>query len=132
MSVQASFRCRRLVNHVAGARHWVRDQLTAAEVPAAVTRDMAIVTAELVTNALEHGCGEWIDVDLSVHGSSVGLAVTSDGKVDLGLPRHWTMPPPGAVSGRGLALIAALVSDVRWTARNGRLSVRVRRAFEPA
>lgn len=93
---------------------------------------MAIVTAELVTNALEHGRGEWIDVDLSVHGSSIGLAVTNDGEVDLGLPRHWIMPPPDARSGRGLALIAALVSDVRWTARNGRLSVRVRRAFEHA
>ena len=89
---------------------------------------LGLIVAELVANAVEHGRGRWVDVELSIDDSAIEIAVSNQGAADLGDPAGWTTPPAHARAGRGLPLVRALVDDVKWAASQGRLSVRARRS----
>jgi anti-sigma regulatory factor (Ser/Thr protein kinase) len=91
--------------------------------------DLELVVAELVTNAVEHGTGSGVVVELDIDPSVVTVSVTSGGGADLGGPSDWVMPPVGSTSGRGLALVRALVDDVEWSMTDGRTTVRVVRRY---
>jgi anti-sigma regulatory factor (Ser/Thr protein kinase) len=123
------FRYRRDEVMVSRARTDVRESLLGCRVPPDVVDDLAIVVAELVTNAVEYGDGPSVTVEVAVRAGVVTLAVDHDGDVDLGEPSDWVMPPPGSISGRGLALVRKLVDHVEWSAVLGRLQVRIERRF---
>lgn len=86
-----------------------------------------LVVAEVVTNAVEHGTGTSIAINLDVDPTIATIAVIQDGEVDLGDPSTWTMPPPESESGRGLALVRGLVDHAEWSVSDGQLTVRVDR-----
>jgi len=110
------------------ARTRVSDVLIRGGVALRVVGDVVLIVAELVANAVEHGRGRWVDVELSIDDSAIEIVVSNQGAVDLGDPAGWTMPPAHARAGRGLPLVRALVDDVKWAASQGRLSVRARRS----
>ena len=68
--------------------------------PGARATALALVFAELLQNALEHG-GSQVRVELSRRGSEVELAISDDGA---GLP-------DGGPTGTGLSIVTALVRD---------------------
>lgn len=86
----------------------------------------ALVLSELVTNAAMHGGGGPIDVAVTVdEDASVNVEVANRAEgVDLGPPSSWVAPPPDAVTGRGLAVVAALAQRIDHGVVSGRLVVR--------
>lgn len=94
------------------ARRVVVEGLGEAGVDGVVVADLLIVVSELVSNAVMHGAGG--PVQLAVHeiAGRIEITVVSPGGADVGPVRTWTMPPPGAIGGRGLALVRALADQV--------------------
>ena len=88
-----------LVQGVGGAKE-VTSALDPVELPGARATALALVFAELLQNALEHG-GHRVGVELSRRGSEVELAIADDGagSVDAG------------PAGTGLSIVRALVRD---------------------
>jgi two-component sensor histidine kinase/putative methionine-R-sulfoxide reductase with GAF domain len=88
-----------LVQGVGGGKE-VGAELEAVLLPGARATALALVFAELLQNALEHG-GHRIQVELARRDGDVVLAIADDGDgVD-----------PGAPSGTGLSIVRALVRD---------------------
>jgi two-component sensor histidine kinase len=83
-----------------GAGKDVASQLETVQLPGARATALALVFAELLQNALEHG-GNRIRVELTAGDGSATLAIADDGDgVD-----------PEPVSGTGLSIVRALVRD---------------------
>ena len=98
------------------ARAAVRDRFTDALSRHAIA-DLELVVSELVSNAVEHGCGTIrLDVDLDGYGLHGFVADGGDGfdyapsSADTDKPR-----------GRGLSIVGALAT--RWGIRDGRTHV---------
>lgn len=98
------------------ARAAVRDRFTDALSRDAIA-DLELVVSELVSNAVEHGCGTVrLDVDLDVYGLHGFVADGGDGfdyvpsSADIDTPRGW-----------GLSIVDALAT--RWGIRAGRTHV---------
>jgi anti-sigma regulatory factor (Ser/Thr protein kinase) len=72
-----------------------------------VADDVTLVVSELVTNAIRHGGGH-VRLDLQVDLDEVLVAVW-----DAGDDFDWAVEPaqPGALTGRGLGIVAALASS---------------------
>jgi two-component sensor histidine kinase len=88
-----------LVQGVGGGKD-VSAELEPIELPGVRATALALVFAELLQNALEHG-GSRVRVTLSRRGSDVELAISDDGAgIDDGGP-----------SGTGLSIVSALVRD---------------------
>jgi len=99
---------------VGDARHAVASFLQASAVPTVIVDDLALVTSELVTNALIHPIPSDHPIRLDV---SVAAAVTLE-------VAHWgprsALPPvaawhpahPAEPSGRGLGIVRRLCDDV--------------------
>jgi anti-sigma regulatory factor (Ser/Thr protein kinase) len=94
------------------ARRFVADGLDAAGVDGVVAADLLIVVSELVSNAVMHGAGGPMQLVVRDVAGRIEITVVSPGGADVGPVHTWTMPPPGAVGGRGLALVRALVDQV--------------------
>ena len=124
------FRYRRDEIEVSRARREVRNLLVDHRLATDIVDDLALVVAELMTNAVEHGSGRRVIVEIEIHPDVVSITVDHDGAADLGDPSSWTMPPKETRSGRGLALVRSLVDDVEWSAAAGRLRVRVDRRYQ--
>jgi anti-sigma regulatory factor (Ser/Thr protein kinase) len=125
-----SFRYRREEIEISRARGDLRRSLSDRRLRAGLVDDLALVVVELVSNAVEHGMGRWVDVQLDVGPTVVSISVINAGRADLGDPSSWTMPPPGSISGRGLALVRRLVDDVEWSTADDQLRVRADRRHE--
>jgi two-component sensor histidine kinase len=83
-----------------GAGKEVTSQLAPVLLPGARATSLALVFAELLQNALEHG-GQRIRVELQPQDGHVLLAIADDGSgID-----------PDAPSGTGLQIVRALVRD---------------------
>ena len=123
----AHFRYRRDEIEISRARRDVRHFLVDHGVPSEIIDDLELVVVELVTNAVEHGAGKRVVVELEMTPNVVSISVVQDGAADLGDPSSWVMPPQEMRSGRGLALVRRLVDDVEWSAAAGRLRVSVDR-----
>lgn len=113
--------------HVAEARRFVRSVLTdcAADDLAA---DFALMTSELVTNAIEHGTGDTVEVTVSCDGKVVSLSVTSVGNADdVGPWSQWRVAEPGAITGRGLGIVKALAHRIHVRRRGEQIRIVVER-----
>jgi two-component sensor histidine kinase/putative methionine-R-sulfoxide reductase with GAF domain len=88
-----------LVQGVGGGKY-VSSELEQVELPGARATALALVFAELLQNALEHG-GSRVRVELTRRGSDVELAIADDGA---GIA-------DGGPSGTGLSIVSALVRD---------------------
>ena len=123
----AEFRYGRDEVEISRARGEVRRFLV--ELPSDLVDDLELVVAELVTNAVEHGTGSWIVVELGIDPDVVSIAVTQEGGSDLGDPTSWIMPPMASRTGRGLALVRILVDAVEWSRSDNLIKVRVDRRY---
>jgi anti-sigma regulatory factor (Ser/Thr protein kinase) len=98
------------------ARAAVRDRFTDALSRDAIA-DLELVVSELVSNAVEHGCGT-IRLDVEHDGHDLRGFVTDEGDgFDYEPPSADTVEPRG----RGLPVVDALVT--RWGIRDGRTHV---------
>jgi anti-sigma regulatory factor (Ser/Thr protein kinase) len=97
---------------VAEARHFVQEHLERWDVPDAVTRDLALVTSELVTNAMVHG-GAPVDLRLQLSGTRVVLEVQDDAASVLPRPQD---PDDDDEHGRGLRIVETLSDE--WGMRS--------------
>ena len=88
-----------LVQGVGGGKA-VTSRLEPIELPGARATALALVFAELLQNALEHG-GMRVNVELVRRGGDVELAIDDDGE---GIAN-------GGVAGTGLSIVSALVRD---------------------
>jgi len=77
--------------------------------------DAEIITSELVTNAVQHGCdngSKTIGVTLTAAGSPAVVTVVVSDSSRHGPVRHDT--PPGSEQGRGLQIVEALSAHWGW------------------
>lgn len=112
--------------------------LTERGEPDALIQQAALVTSELVANAVQEAPGRPFLV-IARHRPVTGaltLRVVNDlartGRPPA--PGPWTVPPPASPRGRGLAIVTALADDVavRGTTRRVAVTVVLRRRPEPA
>ena len=99
---------------VGDARHAVASFLHTSAVPSVIVDDLALVTSELVTNALVHPIpsDHPIRLDVSV-GGAVTLEVSHWGPHSALPPvATWQPAPPAEPSGRGLGIVRRLCDDV--------------------
>jgi anti-sigma regulatory factor (Ser/Thr protein kinase) len=104
------------------AREFTADVLRAHRVPRSVIDDLRVVSSELVTNCVQHACG---DVVLRVSVSEDEAAVSA---TDHGISSEFAanVADEDSERGRGLALVDALTD--RLEIRLGRASTEVRAA----
>jgi two-component sensor histidine kinase/putative methionine-R-sulfoxide reductase with GAF domain len=88
-----------LVQGVGGGKQ-VEAQLEQVELPGARATSLALVFAELLQNALEHG-GDNVRVELARRGTNIELAIADDG----------AGVADGGPAGTGLSIVEALVRD---------------------
>lgn len=75
--------------------------------------DAMLAISELVTNAVEHGSGEPVTVELATTQEAVVMRVTSPGpSPDLGEPDSWRPSDGRHSTGRGLAIVASVADGV--------------------
>lgn len=101
-------------------RSFVCDALRGARARSDVIADLQLVVSELAANAIEHGVGEQVTVEVDWTDAR-WWQVTVSSTIDagrLGAVRDWTMADVGAGSGRGLGIVRRLVDDV-WVDRRG-------------
>jgi anti-sigma regulatory factor (Ser/Thr protein kinase)/transcriptional regulator with XRE-family HTH domain len=79
---------------------------TAVGIPEIDFENAALLTSELVTNAVQHSSTQWIDVDIVLDAERLRIEVSDDGDGSI-RPRT-----PGVNGGWGLALIGELAT--RW------------------
>ena len=112
MDVRTSTRLARERAAVPSARAFVRHALHSAGAPPESLDPLELAVAEACNNAILHAAGDAFRVTLVVEGSHVTITVsdTGAGFVPPDRPR---MPAPEAMGQRGLALMQALVDNVR-------------------
>ncbi|MBA3984238.1 MAG: ATP-binding protein [Acidimicrobiia bacterium] len=89
--------------------------------------DLTLVASELVTNAIEHGAGGRVRLEIWAEPGSV--EVTASSAIGDELPRpteEWLLPEPMARSGRGLAIIRQLCDSVQVHEADDRLVITCR------
>lgn len=112
MDVRKSTRLARERAAVPSARAFVRHALHSAGAPPESLDPLELAVAEACNNAILHATGDAFRVTLVVEGSHVTVTVsdTGAGFVPPDRPR---MPAPEAMGQRGLAIMQALVDNVR-------------------
>lgn len=109
-------------------RRFVRDALQDARARADVISDFQLVVSELAANAIEHGSGG--DVVVEVDGSRPAWWEVTVSSTILGArlrsAREWSIADADAGSGRGLGIVRRLMDDVRVDHHGDRISVRCR------
>jgi anti-sigma regulatory factor (Ser/Thr protein kinase) len=118
-------------SEVGAARRFVRSWLEHL-VPRpgrALVDDMVLATSELVTNAVEHGTGGRIEVEVGDDGARTVLSVASrtdaDGFELIGDGTSWGVAEPASRAGRGLGIVRSLVDDVSVGRTADRLTITV-------
>jgi anti-sigma regulatory factor (Ser/Thr protein kinase) len=90
----------------------VAEALRADAVDDGLAADLLVVVSELMTNAVAHGTGDPVGLAVREAAGCIEVTVVSGGRADVGLATSWTMPSPGSIGGRGLALVRALSDRV--------------------
>lgn len=89
--------------------------------------DLALVASELVTNAIEHGAGGRVRLEISAAPGRVEVTASSAVGDTLPAPmEQWSLPEPTATSGRGLAIIRKLCDSVNVSEAEDRLVITCR------
>lgn len=113
---------------VAVARRFVRASLQ--DIGADVNADAQLIASELVTNAVEHGGGSSVVVELRRRDAEVDVTVESVGpSPSVGEVEDWRVAAPDEVSGRGLGIISNLADRVAVRRVKGRLVITATLAF---
>jgi anti-sigma regulatory factor (Ser/Thr protein kinase) len=97
---------------VPAARAFVGRALRSAGVPRGVADGLVQAVAEACNNAILHAAGETFSVSVKVQGTACTLIISDLGR-GFEPPEHVRMPSPEAVDHRGLALMEALVDQVK-------------------
>ncbi|MGA7758210.1 MAG: ATP-binding protein [Ilumatobacteraceae bacterium] len=108
---------------IGAARDLVRDAVAGTQLDHATVTDLQLAVSELVTNAVVHGNGASIAVEVTVAPDVITCAVASDGQT---LPEvsSWVAPVDGRSSGRGLSIVRALADAVTVDVDDDRVVVR--------
>jgi anti-sigma regulatory factor (Ser/Thr protein kinase) len=107
---------------VAAARRFVRAML--GDVPPAVSADAQLIASELVTNAVEHGRGSSVIMELHRRDAEVDVMVESVGPApDVGEVEQWRVASVDEITGRGLGIIRNVASRVDVRRVRGRLVI---------
>lgn len=94
----------------------------------ALSADLELAASELVTNAVEHGGGDPLELSVSSDGAAVALEVISHGGADqVGPSSEWQVADIGSVTGRGLGIVRAVSDRVTVRRAHGTLSIRIER-----
>ncbi len=110
------------VSEVAVARHFVRSSLDG--VSPTLSADAQLIVSELVTNAVEHGQGGSVVVELHLNGTHVAVVVESTGpSPNVGDVSEWHVAPVDQISGRGLGIIRSVADHVEIIRQDGRLVI---------
>jgi anti-sigma regulatory factor (Ser/Thr protein kinase) len=112
VDVRTSTRLRRKPAAVPAARAFVSHALRSAGVSRDVADSLVQAVAEACNNAILHAAGETFSVSVNVEGSACTLIISDLGR-GFDPPEHARMPSPEAVDHRGLALMEALVDQVK-------------------
>ena len=100
------------------ARHVVRTAMERAGVAAACVDDVVLALSEACTNVLLHaGAGDEYDVRFQLENRRCRIRVVDVGHGFDSLATRREGAQPDAERGRGLALMRALVDQVRFTSR---------------
>jgi anti-sigma regulatory factor (Ser/Thr protein kinase) len=118
------------LDHIASARHRLRDWLSGVDVDPRRKSDILLATGEAVTNAIEHGSGGdarmTVSIEAFVRGRTVTATVSDAGQ--------WSGDSSASQRslerGRGLTIINGLADDVRTirTAAGTRITLTFERA----
>ena len=117
-------------SQIARARRFVRDWLTDVDgMDGDVVADLVLVTSELMTNAVEHGTDDEVQLVLADDGRASTLSVTSraaERAFDaIGDGSSWNVAEPTSLTGRGLGIVRSLVDDVAVGRTGDRLTITV-------
>ena len=113
---------------MAAARQFVADRLVGVVADADVVADIRLAASELVTNAVEHGNSQPVEVVLAVDTGVVSLSVTSHSPHDNLAPvSAWAVAGPNEITGRGLGIVRTLADDVSVSRGGGRLTITLER-----
>lgn len=88
------------------ARHWTTDRARDCGVPDGFLPDIALLTSELVGNAVVHGTGGEVEVRFSIDRGCVTVEVSD---ASAGQPRL-RRPSPDTPGGQGLRLVSMLAT----------------------
>jgi anti-sigma regulatory factor (Ser/Thr protein kinase) len=102
---------------------FVDGELSAAGAAWGRRDDVLLVTSELVTNAVEYGGGDDVEVDVAVTDADVTLQVTSALTGSIDDPAMWVGPAAAGPSGRGLMIVRSLVDEVTVSDDDGWLAI---------
>jgi anti-sigma regulatory factor (Ser/Thr protein kinase) len=113
------------------ARTFLDDTLQGWAVNSARRSDLVLVASELVANAVQHGDGSTVVVQVGVDDDSIELVVDagveSPDTVTSTIQRYLdTSTPPAQPRGRGLGIVRTLTDEVRIDVAGARLRVAVR------
>lgn len=115
------------VEHVSTARRFVRRALVDA--PADISDDLQLAVSELVTNAIEHGHGQEVEVVTDRRPDGFAVSVTSaDAKAEIGPDEEWEVADAPERTGRGLGIVRELADRVEVRRRGELLTITVVRA----
>lgn len=90
------------------------------------TMDVVLVVNELVTNAIDHGSGGRVRIELVAWEDELRVRASNavrGGGADVPDVDAWALPPVDAPSGRGLGIVRALSRSVRVGVDEGWLTV---------
>ena len=108
---------------IGDARDLVREAVAGTQLDHAMVTDLQLAVSELVTNAVVHGNGASITVEVTVAPDLVTCAVVSDGQ-NVPMVSSWVAPVDGRSSGRGLSIVRALADAVTVEVDGDRVVVR--------
>jgi serine/threonine-protein kinase RsbW len=113
---------------VPAARALAEQTLRDARVEPEVIDELSLALSEACTNVVRHAWGDEYRVDVRLDGDTCTIVVEDDG-FGFVPPVTPEMPPPEADSGRGLALMTALVDelDVSSSSSGGAIVTMVRK-----
>ncbi len=108
---------------IGAARDLVHEAAAGTQLDPTTVADLQLAVSELVTNAVVHGNGASIAVEVTIAPDVVNCAVAADGQT---LPEvsAWVAPVDGRSSGRGLAIVRALADAVAVEVDGDRILVR--------
>lgn len=109
-------------------RHAIGDALSAAMVPEFETDRVVLALSELATNAIQHGPGTPILIEVHAEGSQIELRVKQRaGERAIPEPELWRLPQDQSqVGGRGLAIVAAVSDAVEVRTDDETVEIRAR------